>query len=187
MRAALVAVAVASLMGSAAAETPRTVPGETIHVEGKAPPGTPPKPVKRYRAIAPQYSDYAIEHDTWTRAWVLLDIDARGVVTRVKLVRKPGADLDKIAIDTAMKMRFEPARDALGAPKRSLLLWTIEWPSYGYLIAHEGIATKIPSRVEKVPCAGSGAPLNLDELHPVYRDCTMPDTSKLDSLPWVTK
>lgn len=186
MRVALAACLIL-VTSSAFAETPQTVRGETIHVEGKAPPGTPPKPAKKYHAIAPHYSDYAIEHDTWARAWLLLDIDARGVVTRVKLVRRPGADLDQIAIETAMKMRFEPARDALGAPKASRLLWTIEWPSWGWLIAHEGLATKIPASVNGVPCAGSGQPLNLDSVHPVYRDCAMPDVSKIDTLPWQTK
>jgi hypothetical protein len=187
MNRALSAGLVALLSGSALAETPRVVPGETIHVEGKAPPGTAPKPAKKYHAIAPRYSDYAIEHDTWARAWLLLDIDARGVVTRVKLVRRPGADLDQIAVDTAMKMKFEPARDALGAPKASWLLWTIEWPSWGWLIAHEGLATKIPASVNGVPCADSGQPLNLDSVHPVYRECAMPDVSKIDALPWQTK
>ncbi|HTL38709.1 MAG TPA: energy transducer TonB [Kofleriaceae bacterium] len=187
MKLALAGVLVALLGADARAETPRTVRGETIHVEGKAPPGTPPKPAKRYHAIAPRYSDYAVEHDVWARAWLLLDIDARGAVTRVKLVRKPGADLDQIAIDTAMKMKFEPARDALGAPKASQLLWSIEWPSWGWLIAHEGLATKIPASVNGVPCAGSGQPLNLDAVHPVYRDCTLPDVSKIEALPWQTK
>jgi hypothetical protein len=187
MRLALAVVLVALLPATASAEVPRTVRGETIHVEGKAPPGTPPKPAKKYHAIAPHYSDYAIEHDTWARAWLLLDIDSRGVVTRVKLLRKPGADLEQIAIDTAMRMRFEPARDAGGAPKASHLVWTIEWPSWGWLIAHEGLATKIPASVNGVPCAGSGQPLNLDAVHPVYRDCAQPDLSKIDSTPWITK
>ena len=46
----------------------------------------PPRPVKNYQRIAPAYSDYAIEHDTWARAWLLLDISERGDVTRVKLL-----------------------------------------------------------------------------------------------------
>jgi hypothetical protein len=187
MRVLLAIVLVALVCAPALAETPQTVRGETIHVEGKAPPGTPPKPAKRYHAIAPRYSDYAIEHDVWARAWLLLDIDARGVVTRVKLVRRPGADLDQIAIETAMKMKFEPARDVLGAPKVSQLLWTIEWPSWGWLIVHEGLATKIPASVNSVPCANSGRPLDLDSVHPVYRDCSLPDVSKLDAIPWSTK
>lgn len=187
MRFAIAAAVLVVAASSAYADAPRTVRGETIHVEGKAPPGTPPKPVKRYRAIAPRYSDYAIEHDTWARAWLLLDIDTRGVVTRVKLLHRPGAELDQIAIDTAMKMRFEPARDAGGMAQETHLVWTIEWPSYGWLIAHEGLATKIPASVQGVTCAGSGAPLNLDEVHPVFRDCTMPDLSKVDALPWLTK
>lgn len=185
MRSALALAVFLAATSAASAETPRTLRGETIHVEGKAPPGTPPRPMKRYRAIAPHYSDYAIEHDTWTRAWLLLDIDTRGVVTRVKLLRRPGADLDQIAIDTALKMRFEPARDAGGAVVESKLLWTIEWPSWGWLIAHEGLATKIPASVQGVSCANSGEPLNLDAVHPVYRDCTLPDLTKVDALPWI--
>src|SRR5262245_53021607 len=90
-----------------------------------------PKMVKdARRKIAPEYSDAAIQRDVWTRAWLLLDIDARGTVTRVKLLNASGYDLEPIAIKQAFKTQFEPARDANGDAVRSVLVWTIEWPSY---------------------------------------------------------
>src|SRR6185503_12231859 len=63
-------------------ETPRVVRGETIIIRGTAPPAKLPKGKKRYGRIAPQYSDYMMEHDVWAKAWLLLDINERGVVTR---------------------------------------------------------------------------------------------------------
>src|SRR6185436_4997269 len=36
----------------------------------------------------------------------------------------------------------------------------------------------------QVPCAGSG-PMNLGSVYPTYRDCSRPDVSQVNSLPWV--
>jgi hypothetical protein len=168
-------------------EMPRVVRGETIIIHGTAPPKVMPKAKKRYGRIAPAYSDYAIEHDTWAKAWLLLDIDEQGNVARVKLLKRPGADLDQIAIERGFSMKFEPAQDIHGNAMRSQLVTPIEWPSYWWLIAREGIATKIPEYIGKVPCIGSGA-ANLGSIHPALRDCSpAPDLSKLDEFPWIEK
>jgi hypothetical protein len=184
----LLVLALSLVAATAAAEAPkpRIVRGETIIIRDTAPTAKPPKGVKHYANIAPPYSDYAIEHDTWTRAWLVLDIDERGVVTRVKFAKRPGADLDQIAVDRALAMRFSPAEDASGRPMRTQILWPIEWPSYWWLVTTQGLATRIPTSIYGVPCAGSG-PLNLDSAHPVYRDCSMPDVSKLAAERWLTK
>jgi hypothetical protein len=168
-------------------ERPRAVRGETIIIHGTAPPKVLPKAKKRYGRIAPAYSDYAIEHDKWAKAWLLLDIDERGSVTRVKLLKKPGYDLDQIAIDRGFSMRFDPAQDANGNAMKSQLVTPIEWPAYWWLIAREGLATKIPESIEFVPCEGSG-PMHMGSIHPAYRDCSPPPAlDQLDSYPWIEK
>jgi hypothetical protein len=166
---------------------PRVVRGETIIVHGTVPPKVMPKAKKRYGRIAPAYSDYAIEHDKWAKAWLLLDIDEHGVVTRLKLLKAPGYDLDQIAIDRGFSMRFDPAEDVNGNAMRSQLITPIEWPAYWWLIAREGLATKIPEYIERVPCFGSG-PMKMGSIHPAYRDCSPPPAlSDLDKFVWIEK
>jgi hypothetical protein len=164
---------------------PITVRGETIEIHGRAPIAVPPKPLAHYAAIAPSYSDYAIEHDTWAKAWVLLDIDAHGAVTRMKMLKHPGAGLELFAVHYAFAMKFEPARDAAGNPSSALLVTAIEWPSYWWMVAQTGLATAIPDNVDGVACRGGG-PLHLGSIHPVYRDCTPPDLKAIDREPWIT-
>jgi hypothetical protein len=147
--------------------------------------------------MAPPYSDEAIDKDVWSKAWVLLDIDAHGVVKRVKLVTHPGYGLDEIAIAHAMKMRFDPAEDAQGYAVPSMLLWSIEWPSYWWLVDLDMPPTMVPNFTDSedgfmpgaffVPCKGNG-PLQFGSLHPTNRDCSPPpDASKIAAAPWVTK
>jgi len=148
----------------------------------------PPKMVKdARRKIAPEYSDAAIEKDAWTRAWLLLDIDDRGTVRRVKMLNAPGYDLESIALKQAFRTQFEPARDTNGRPVRSMLVWTIEWPSYWWMIMWEGVATRIPDHVGYKPCRGSGQPLQLDSKHPVYRDCSKPNLTRIGSAKWLNR
>ena len=80
-RLALVLILVAAR--TAGADEIRDVPGEVIVVEGRAPPVTAPKPTNYVKQKAPPYSDRAILSDAWTKAWLLLEIDERGTVTRV--------------------------------------------------------------------------------------------------------
>ena len=195
----LLALVLASASTAAADPPPRYVPGETIVIHGKTPPPKVlPHPKKHYHRMAPPYSDEAILSDAWTKAWVLLDIDAHGVVQRVKLLKRPGYGLDAIAIAHAMKMRFDPAEDAQGYAVPSLLLWSIEWPSYWWLVDLDIPPTTVPNFADDpevfkgtgmfvVPCKGSG-PMQLGSLHPTNRDCSPPPpASEFDKVAWVTK
>lgn len=171
---------------SCAEPPPRYVPGETIIVRDKLPPKTLPHPRKNYHRMAPPYSDEAIDRDVWAKAWVLLDLDARGVVTRVKLLKRPGYDLDQIAIEHAFSLRFDPAEDASGRPVATELLWSMEWPSYWWLVDMDEPPNRIPDRAATVPCRGSG-PMSMDSLHPTYRDCSRADLRKITTEPWLTR
>jgi len=202
--------------------------GEVIKIEDrKRPqPAVKAKPTKDPRVSLP-YSEEAVERDAWARAWLLLDVDEQGIVTRMKLLKRPGFDLDKICIEEAFKLRFDPARDAAGRPMKTYMLWTFEWPSWGWLIQGNGVAVRRPAdsnamhslaanitvtgtegagnakiggpwarpsaaatafegALDRVPCAGSG-PLNLDLRNRAYRDCSQPDMSVAESLPWITR
>lgn len=160
--------------------------GETIIIHDTAP-AHAPKPKQNYFKIAPRYSDYAILHDTWTKAWVLLYIDEKGQVTRLKLLHAPGAGLNQIAVDTGLGMKFSPAQDANGYAVASKVVWPIEWVSYWYMVDFEGVGTRVPvEKLKYVPCAGTG-PWMMGSFHPAYRDCTPPDLSQEDNLPWLTK
>ena len=184
----LLATAITISSSSAFADAPGATPtvgGETIVIHDHAPPKVQPKPKNHFYRGAPHYSDYAIEHDTWAKAYLLLDIDNRGSVERVKLLKHPGADLDKIAVDTALALKFEPAQDDKGHAIGSQVIWPIEWPSYWWMVALEGIATRLPiEAMAHVPCAGSG-PLHMGSIHPVYRDCTTFKLGAIRSEPWV--
>jgi hypothetical protein len=169
--------------------------GEVIIIEGSPPePAVQARPPARwlpqgeldnvFLRKAPEYSETAILNDRWSTAWMLLDIDRSGEVTRVKFLKKPGNDLEAIAVRTALALKFEPARDEDGKPVRSWLAFPIEWPSYWWLIERVGVATGIPD-TSLVPCRGDSAP-NLDSIHPTVRDCDPPDWSLLESEPWQT-
>ena len=160
--------------------------GEVIEIHDipfKRPP-IMPQPEHKL-ALLPEYSDTMVEHDTWVKAWLLLDIDEQGSVVRAKFLNRPGHDLDQIAIDTALGLKFSPAYDGLGKPMRTLIAYPIEWPSYWWLVATAGMTVRMPPPyiVAHQPCAGSG-PLHMDSVHPVYRDCSKPDFSHLESEPW---
>lgn len=180
--------------------------GEIIRIIDSKPPTVPPKLPADAKRLTPPYSTEAMERDAWAKAWLLLDIDETGKVLRVKLVKRPGFDLDDIAVKEAMKLRFEPALDENNKPMRTTIYWAMEWPSHGWLTTHRGTATRMPiesyaldpfagnfgdltltmgeNTLAYVPCAGS-APLNLDQLHPVYRDCSRPNVTKVPHLPWL--
>ena len=159
--------------------------GEVISVEGHLAPPVSPVPVKDW-TILPRYSETAALGNYWSKAWLLLDVDATGTVTRVKFLKRPGHDLDPIAVETALATQFTPARDASGNPTRTLLVWPIEWPSYWWLVRRVGVTTRIPDYAHHVKCIGSG-PLNLDSVMAVQRDCSEPDLSKAASEPWIKK
>ena len=115
---------------------------------------------------------------------------------RFKFLKRPGADLEKIAAAYAFATTFEPARDRGGVAIRSRLVWDLEWPSYRWMIARTGMAAGIPPSIRYVPCAGSG-PLNLDMAAQdgfnrrvssgtaMYRDCSMPDLEAARAERWI--
>jgi hypothetical protein len=204
--------------------------GEVIKIEDKR---RPEPKVKAKPTVDPRinlpYSEEAVERDAWARAWLLLDVDETGHVTRLKLLKAPGFDLDAICIEQGLTLTFEPARDHAGRPMKTYMLWTMEWPAWGWLIQGNGVAVRRPAdhhdlhslsanrdvvgedmvmgqnqkigglwarhnvtgtafegALDRVPCAGSG-PLNLDLRNRAYRDCSAPDLSMLEALPWITK
>ena len=175
--------------------------GEVIDIRDYAPPKVMPKPSAHFDPMAlPRYSDEAALDDVWVRAWLLLDIDASGRVTRFKFLNRPGYDLDPIAAQEAWKLSFAPARDDHDAPVETLVVWRIEWPSYGWLsdLFHsvqrwpepqKKLSVRHESNVSPamyVPCKGSG-PLNLSSLHPVYRDCSTPNMTKVNVEHWIER
>jgi hypothetical protein len=120
--------------------------GEVIKIEDrKRPlPKVQPKPTKDPRVSLP-YSEEAVERDAWARAWLLLDVDERGQVTRLKLLKAPGFDLDEICIEQALALTFDPALDQAGRPMKTYMLWTMEWPAWGWLIQGNGVAVRRPA------------------------------------------
>jgi hypothetical protein len=194
-RFALASSLVLALSSAAGADDPpvRGKP-EVIILEEPPPPVVKPK-VKRYHRKLPPYSDRAILSDVWTRAWMLIEVDERGVVTRLKTLRKPGADLDDIAIREAFALRFEPALDAYGKPMRVWIVWGFEWPANSWVVNLTGVSTAMPEDVGfpprpawlNIPCRGDG-PMRLGSVvYKGYRDCSKPDTSRLDELPWIKR
>jgi hypothetical protein len=168
--------------------------GEVIEIHEHLPPKVLPRPVHYNPRRVRAYSDAAVLSDAWTRAWVLLDVDATGKVTRFKFLKRPGYDLESIATREAFKVSFEPARDDRDRPMETQIVWRIEWPSHGWLADRFGITTGLPadfgfpprSPMAYVPCAGSG-PLHLGSVHPVYRDCSKPDLARADVEAWITR
>ena len=196
MRAAVLASSLILALSSVARgdDPPMRGRPEVIHLEEPAPPVVRPK-VKRYHRKLPPYSDAAILSDVWTRAWMLIEIDEHGTVTRLKSLKAPGHDLDDIAIREAFGLHFEPARDAFGKPMRVWIVWGFEWPANSWLVATTGLSTAMPEDVGfpprpawlNIPCRGDG-PMRLGSaLHKGYRDCSKPDTSRLDALPWIQR
>jgi Carboxypeptidase regulatory-like domain/Gram-negative bacterial TonB protein C-terminal len=144
---------------------------------------------------APPYSDQAIEQDAWTRAWMLLDVDETGTVTQVKFLKRPGYDLDDIALSEVFKLSFSPGRNERNQPVRTLILWPIEWVANSWLLQiGTGMRTRMPatrglsgvSTAAYVPCKGSG-PWKFTAIWRGYRDCSRPDLSKVNSEPWILR
>ena len=200
--------------------------GEVIRIEDQKRPQPTVKPKEKQDAQKSlPYTDEAVERDAWARAWLILDIDESGRVTRVKLLKAPGFGLERICLDEAFKLRFDPAKDASGRPMKNYLLWSMEWPSWGWLVRGNGtalrrppntrevhgytgnltvtgsqdggkiggawasplpVASPFPQALSRVPCYGN-EPLNLDLQNRTYRDCTMPNLSLAERLPWITR
>jgi hypothetical protein len=138
-----------------------SIAGEVIVVEDRIKPPVPPRPTNFSPLRAPPYSDRAVLSDAWTKAWMLLDLDEQGKIQRYKFLKRPGYDLEQIAVAEIRRLRFEPARDGLGRPMRSWLVWGIEWPSAWWLSMFVGTRSAMPKIVgfpprrqdDYVPCA----------------------------------
>ena len=88
---------------------PAEAGSEVIEVHGHVPFDLPTPKADVYKI--PPYSDELVLGNHWARAWLLLDVDARGVVTRMKFLKRPGYKLDDIAVKFAFGLRFDPVRD----------------------------------------------------------------------------
>jgi TonB family protein len=114
----------------------------------------------------PPYSDAAIDSDVNGAVSLRLDIDETGRVVRATVLHRLGHGLDAIAVETALKYRFHPARDAAGRPIRTVIGWNVVWESYWKRLVVQTI-------VGHPNCRGHG-PMNLGETHPEYIDCDYP-------------
>lgn len=151
---------------------------EVFEIRESEKPKVMPRP-KQGTNLIPEYSEEARDKDVWARAWLLLDIDASGQVTRMKLLHAPGYGLDRIATLAAGNLEFEPALSPAGRPVPALVLWTYEWPSYYWMLSNKFTPNAVPQAVEAVSCASE--PSNTRRL----RDCTKVDISKERDLPWL--
>lgn len=188
----VLALSLASAVASADSRT--TIPnGEVIVITDRFTPAVKPKPKNWSREQAPPYSDRAIVSDAWTKAHLLLDINEQGRVTRFKWLKRPGFDLEPIAVEQITRLRFEPARDAKGAAIKSYNTWEIEWPSVGWLVTFIGTRTRMPPlrgfpprRMDvSVPCKDHGEPMQLSSRYPVLRDCSKPELARSANEAWV--
>jgi hypothetical protein len=207
MRCALVVAAVLAVAGEARGD-------EVIHIEQKITPIQMPRLLSDPARI-PSYSDDAILSNAWVRAWVWLDIDADGVVQRVKFIKRPGHGLDQVAIDFALSREFAPAVNQFGHKVRAFAYMPIEWPSHSWLVEKKYSAKRLagltdmiqisvdftaaggpPSQITRgqLPPCTLNAPLPLDKLQTasgiplVYRDCSRPDLSHASAAePWVNR
>jgi len=152
---------------------------EAIEIREQLPPAVKPKPLTPLDTVL-DYSDLAEDKNTWTRAWLMLDVNDAGKVVRVQLLNKPGLDLDPIAIREAFKVKFEPARDRSNKKIPAMVLWTWEWPAYYWMLDHKRNIHRLPPEAMTVTCRGAGAAK-------VLRDCSKPTIANAVSAPWIDK
>lgn len=156
---------------------------EVVEIHDTLPPKKMASPRSDPMRIPP-YSEAAKDKDVWTRAWLLLDIDTSGNVTRLKLLKKPGFDLDPIAMREGLALKFDPALDQIGKPVRALVMWVFDWPQYSWLKgrhAWDGTLSRsdrLPEASQKIMCRGSGPPKD------VMRDCSTPEKRAIFNAPW---
>jgi hypothetical protein len=125
--------------------------GEVIRIDDQKRPQPKVKPqAKHDEQQTLPYTEEAVERDAWARAWLLLDVDESGRVTRLKLVKPPGFGLERICLDEAFKLRFAPALDDAGRPMKNYMLWTMEWPSWGWLVRGNGTSLRRPPATREV-------------------------------------
>lgn len=82
-----------------------------------------------YRRLRPNYPETAARAEAEATVDVQLEIDTRGEVSRVEVVRWAGFGLDEAAINTVRQLHFSPARrDGLPIPMRVLLRYNFRRP-----------------------------------------------------------
>ncbi|MEO8706834.1 MAG: carboxypeptidase-like regulatory domain-containing protein [Kofleriaceae bacterium] len=165
-----------------------TLVGEVIVIHEQLTPKRNPVPLNFPASKAPPYSDKALLGDAWTRAWLLLDIDVNGNVTRFKWLKRPGYDLEGIATTEAFKLKFTPALDHAGNQSQLYAIWGFEWvaQSWNSLLGHHAQDhLPTPRETANIPCSGGG-PIEFKSKYKGYRDCSLPDLSKASGEVWVT-
>ena len=86
-----------------------------------------PHPFRRFTPPYPQSAAIAEAEGTVD---VLVDLDARGEVTRVEVVRWAGFGLDEATVDTVRQLHFFPAmRNGVAIPLRVLLRYNFRKPA----------------------------------------------------------
>lgn len=151
--------------------------GEAIAIREAVPPSVPAK-LESSAWKVPEYSELAEDRNMWARAWLLLHVSATGQVLRVKLINKPGLDLDAIAVREAFGLVFEPARDRMNRGIRSMVLWTFEWPAYYWMVDHQRAIGQMPPDIVYMQCGKN--------LHS-QRECSMPNIANAIKLPWIER
>jgi TonB family protein len=84
---------------------------------------------RAYRRLKPPYPDTAARAEAEATVDALVDIDARGEVGRVEIVRWAGYGLDQSVVETVNQMHFFPAmRNGIAIPMRVLLRYNFRKP-----------------------------------------------------------
>ena len=92
-------------------------------------PGQEVRAPRPYRRLKPPYPETAARAEVEATVDVLVDIDARGEVGRVEIVRWAGYGLEQSVTDTVRQMHFFPAmRDGVAIPMRVLLRYNFRKP-----------------------------------------------------------
>lgn len=82
-----------------------------------------------FRRLIPVYTASAEEAEAEATIDVVVDIDAKGDVTRVEVARWGGFGLDESTVSTVQKINFFPAmRDGVAVPMRVLLRYNFRKP-----------------------------------------------------------
>jgi TonB family protein len=80
-----------------------------------------------YRRVKPAYPEAAAQAEIEAVVDVLVDIDARGEITKLEVARWAGYGLDQTVIDIVKQMHFFPAkRDGVSIPMRVLLRYNFQ-------------------------------------------------------------
>ncbi len=82
-----------------------------------------------YRRLTPVYPESAAKAEAEAIVDVVVDLDARGEVTKAEIARWAGFGLDQVTLDTVRRLHFFPAmRDGVPIPIRVLLRYNFRKP-----------------------------------------------------------